>query len=72
MRVITNVTLRVKAGGEYSPPNSAIDLPDRTATDLLAKGHVRRPAAPPEPEAGEGGDDKPNAVKTSGARGGAS
>jgi hypothetical protein len=62
MKVITNVTLRVKAGEEFTPPESAIDLHEKTAAGLLKKGHVRRPSVPPEPEAG----------KTAGAGGGAS
>ncbi len=65
MQVITNVTLRLEAGEEFKPPETILDLSDKTAAELLASGHVRRWSPPPEPKAGEGG--KQAAGKTAGA-----
>jgi len=57
MKVISNVTLRLKAGGDYTPPEAAIDLPDKVAGPLQDRGHVRIPAAPPKPVAEESGEE---------------
>ena len=69
MKVISNVTLRLKAGSEYTPPEAAIDLPDKVARPLLDQGHVRVFVAPPEPEADEGDESGGGAGKGSGKGG---